>query len=527
MSTGRDEAIFLTRSGENAPTRRHSKYIFQLVGVAAIYFAVAKLGLVLASVHPNATPIWPATGFALAAFLLFGYRIWPALFVAAFVANMTTAGSILTSTAIAAGNTLESVVGSFLINRWSTGVKTFDTPLGVAKFSLISFAPSTMISATIGVASLSLGGYAAWSSFPSIWLTWWIGDLAGALVVTPVIVLWSTSSVRLLQTREALELAGVLILSIAVGLIAFSPLLEQTTYRGALAFLVILPLMWSALRGGQRDTATVAFVVSCFAVWGAVLNSGPFARGALNESFLLLLAFMISISVPSLALSADVTVRTRHEDQRRRAEEQQTLLLREMSHRVKNLFAVTSGMVALSARSASTPQDVVVSVQERLAALTRAHELTRPGLIGTRHHADQNTTLHALIHTIFAPYVTGRAKGKEGIILTGCDPLIGGNAITNVALVLHELATNAAKYGALSAPGGVVHIDCSQATGELSLRWKELGGPLINEEPAGEGFGGLLIRRIINDQFGGRLSREWEPEGLIVHLSVPLDRLKS
>jgi integral membrane sensor domain MASE1 len=351
-------SIALSRSGEDdAPSRKHSTYVFQLAGVAAIYFAAAKLGLVLASVHPNATPIWPATGFALAAFLLFGYRIWPALFVAAFLANITTAGSILTSAAIAAGNTLESVVGSLLINRWSNGVKTFDTPLGVGKFTLISFAPSTMISATVGVASLSLAGYAAWSNFSSIWLTWWIGDLAGALVVTPVIVLWSTSSLRLLQTRETRELAAVVILSIAVGLIAFSPLLEQTGYRGALAFLVILPLMWGALRGGQRDTATVAFIVSCFAVWGAVLNAGPFARGDLNESFLLLLAFMISISVPSLALSADVTVRRRHEEQRLRAEEQQALLLREMSHRVKNLFAVASGMVALSARSARTPQE--------------------------------------------------------------------------------------------------------------------------------------------------------------------------
>ena len=135
--------------------------------------------------------------------------------------------------------------------------------------------------------------------------------------------------------------------------------------------------------------------------------------------------------------------------------------------------------------------------------------------------------MHALIQTIFAPYVNERAKGKEGIIVTGCDLPIGGNAITNVALVLHELATNAAEYGALSAPGGVVHVDCSKADRALSLRWKELGGPRIKEESTGEGFGGLLTRRIIQDQFGGRLSREWEPEGLIVHLSVPLDHLKS
>ena len=119
----------------------------------------------------------------------------------------------------------------------------------------------------------------------TIWLTWWMGDLAGALVVTPVIALWSTSSIPISsKRRETLELAGVVILSIAVGLIAFSPLLRANYLPRRLAFLVILPLMWSALRGGQRDMATVAFVVSCFAVWGAVLNGGPFARGNLNGS---------------------------------------------------------------------------------------------------------------------------------------------------------------------------------------------------------------------------------------------------
>src|SRR5213078_5139737 len=93
---------------------------------------------------------------------------------------------------------------------------------------------------------------------------------------------------------------------IAVGLIAFSQLIEQTASRGPLAFLAILPLMWAALRRNQRDTATIALLLSCFAVWGTITNAGPFVRSSLNESFLLLLAFIISVCVPSLALSAEV-----------------------------------------------------------------------------------------------------------------------------------------------------------------------------------------------------------------------------
>src|SRR6266704_4797113 len=134
-------------------------YVVELCAIAAAYFALAKLGLALASIHPSASPIWPPTGFALAAVLLRGYRIWPAIFLAAFLANATTAGSPLTSAAIAAGNTLEGVVGGWLINRWSGGRATFETPARIVKFALISLCPSTMISATVGVASLSLAGY--------------------------------------------------------------------------------------------------------------------------------------------------------------------------------------------------------------------------------------------------------------------------------------------------------------------------------------------------------------------------------
>ena len=198
-----------------------------------------------------------------------------------------------------------------------------------------------------------------------------------------------------------------------------------------------------------------------------------------------------------------------------------------MRHRVKNLFAVTNSLVGLSARSARTPREMAAALQERLAALTRAHELTRPDLIDPGAKAGKDATLHALIRTIFAPYVSKRSKGREGIIVTGCDIPISENSITNVALVLNELATNAAKYGALSSPGGVVHIECSLEKDEFLLTWKERGGPSLSGPPDGEGFGGMLARRIVIDQFGGRLSNDWHHDGLVIHMSAPADRLKA
>src|SRR5436190_252029 len=145
--------------------RRGISYAGGLVSIGVIYFALAKLGLALASLHPSATPIWPPTGLALAAVLLGGYRIWPAILLAAFAANATTAGTTYTSLAIATGNTLEALAGAWLIIRWSGGRDTFATPAAVAKFALICLAVATPVSATIGVTSLCLAGAAEWARF--------------------------------------------------------------------------------------------------------------------------------------------------------------------------------------------------------------------------------------------------------------------------------------------------------------------------------------------------------------------------
>ncbi len=287
------------------------RYPFELAGVAAAYFVLAKLGLQLASVSASATPVWPATGFAMAMVLLAGPRVAPAILIGAFAANFTTAGTAYTAAAIALGNTLEGVAGAWLASAWTGTRNPFVSPAGILKFSVVAgFA--TAISAGIGVTTLSVAGLAAAGSLGSIGLTWWLGDLAGALLITPLIVLWTRPSKD--RTGGALMdaltgLAG----AVAVGAIAFSPLIEVQLYRAPLAFLAIVPLVWTALRVGPRDTATVAFVLSAFAVWGTLMDGGPFARGTINDAFLMLVMFMITTSVPSLALSADAAVRRRTE----------------------------------------------------------------------------------------------------------------------------------------------------------------------------------------------------------------------
>ena len=205
--------------------------------------------------------------------------------------------------------------------------------------------------------------------------------------------------------------------------------------------------------------------------------------------------------------------------ERKRAEERQRLLLKEMNHRVKNLFAVSSGVVALSARSAKTMEALSSDVRERLSALARAHALTLTETSDDAPRGEQATTLHALIATILSPYADG-ANPAERFTIRGDDLRLGGASVTSFALLLHEFATNAAKYGALSSPAGRVAIECRDGGEQFVLVWTERGGPHVEAAAEGEGFGSLLARATVKGQLGGEIAREWQPEGLTIRLTV-------
>jgi PAS domain S-box-containing protein len=297
-----------------------AKLTVELMVVGVAYFILAKAGQTLTAVPAGATPLWPPTGLGLAAVLLCGLRVWPAIFVAAFTATLTTdiadatpAGSVLVSSGIAAGYTLEAVVGGYLTAAWSGGPKTFDTPVGVAKFALIGLVPSTMVGAVVSTGTLGVAGYVEWGDFVSSCFAWWLGDVAGALVITPVIVLWAKSDWRGFDAGKVAEAGGALLLTAAVGFVLFSPLIDATVNRGSLSFLAILPLLWAALRCSPRVTATAALVLACLAAWGTLAGERPFAGVSTDAAFPLLITFMICTAVPSLALSTELAVRDRVE----------------------------------------------------------------------------------------------------------------------------------------------------------------------------------------------------------------------
>lgn len=288
--------------------------IHQLVAGAiltAVYVVSGKLGLTMAFVHASASAVWPPTGIALAAFLLLGYRVWPAIFLGAFLVNITTAGTVATSLGIAGGNTLEGLLGAYLVNRFANGRRAFDRPTDLFRFVVLAAMGSTVVSATCGVTTLELGGFARWASYGSIWMTWWLGDVVGALTVAPMLVLWSERRPEPRKTpQERAEVAALFAGLVGVGLLVFGGLLH---YSAPIGFVCIPPMVWAAYRFGQREAATASCLLSAIAVWGTLQGLGPFVRPSPNASLLLLQAFMGVVTVTALTLAAVVSERRRAE----------------------------------------------------------------------------------------------------------------------------------------------------------------------------------------------------------------------
>ena len=205
------------------------------------------------------------------------------------------------------------------------------------------------------------------------------------------------------------------------------------------------------------------------------------------------------------------------------AQEHQHLLLRETNHRLKNLFAMVDAMISLSVRSARTPQEFAHALRGRLAALLRAKELVRPGIMGTERVASDHTTVDALVRTILQPYDDDTSR--ERISASGPDVSVGAKAVTSLALALHESATNAVKYGALSEPNGAIRIEWETHNDDFRLEWEETGGPAIFVNPNVHGFGSVLTERSIVNQLGGKIEYDWQRTGLKLRMTVPLDRL--
>jgi len=279
--------------------------------LALIYLVAGKLALQLAFVNASASPVWPSAGIALAALLVLGYRVWPGIFVGAFLVNFWTTLNILSSLGIAGGNTLEAVCGAWLVNRFAGGPRVFDRPQGVFTFALAALI-SAAVAPTAGVSSLAVGGFAQWSNYWPIWLTWWLGDASGDLVVAPLLVLWSVSATqRKWNRKQAVEVSVLLLLLVLLAETVFGGWFPISARNYPISFICGPIVIWTAFRFTPRETATSIFVLSAIAIWGTLHGFGPFILQTENQSLLMLQSWTAALTITAMAIAAAIAERNR------------------------------------------------------------------------------------------------------------------------------------------------------------------------------------------------------------------------
>nr|WP_315249187.1 CHASE domain-containing protein [uncultured Duganella sp.] len=293
-----------------------------LVLLTLCYAMTAHASLLLAFAHTNATPVWPPSGIAFAALLVMGYRAWPAIFVGALIANLSTfyangvalhASTIIAALCIAFGNVLEALTGVWMVRRYFDVKAPIGQQQNVYKFALVAMAMCA-VSAGIGSSTMVLSGLAPQAAYGAIALTWWVGDTAGVLLVGPALVVWCVRRRPRWSWRGALEAGASLAVLVALSYLVFGRPYSFDDGLGWLPYLFVLAIAWSAYRHGLRGASMVCLVAAGGAVLGTINGLGPFAVGTLNDALIALASFIMLCSLIAMVLCADASERRRAGD---------------------------------------------------------------------------------------------------------------------------------------------------------------------------------------------------------------------
>ncbi len=288
-------------------------YLAKILILAIIYHLAARVGLKMAYVQANTSPVWPPTGIGLAALLIFGYRLWPGISLGVLIGSLLTGAPFLLALGITIGNTLEALAAVYLLKKFVGLHNEIDRIQDVVGLALVSLACTT-IGASIGTLTLMLTGNGAWQTFWAIWVTWWIGDLLGALVVAPVLLTWMSLSSTRLNKRLSIEAGILLILLAVVTWFVFSSLPLSGVFHQAMIYVIFPFVIWAALRFGQRGATIAIFLVSGIAIWGTSQGMGPFSLESKNDSLVLLQTFMAVVALTALILAAATLERRKATD---------------------------------------------------------------------------------------------------------------------------------------------------------------------------------------------------------------------
>lgn len=303
--------------------------VFWTIFLAFVYYGTARLSLFFAFNNTNASPIWPPSGIALAFLWIFGYRVWPGIFIGAFLANATSflandfaapfpIGVI--SLAIAMGNTFEAFLGYFLLEKYLNNFNLFYKAENIVKFVFLTMLACSL-GASIGMMTLCLSGKVPLLSLQTIWVTWWLGDATGILTVTPLFLIFFQYKQTKLQMKQVREAVLFLLFLIMINIGVFGGKLTTHNLSFLSAYLILPIIVWAAYRFGPVGACMTVLMTLALATGGTINGVGPFANDNFNESMLFLLIFIGVIAITGMILAAAIRESRRAEEELRRNEE--------------------------------------------------------------------------------------------------------------------------------------------------------------------------------------------------------------
>ncbi|HVZ72488.1 MAG TPA: MASE1 domain-containing protein [Polyangia bacterium] len=498
------------------PTRR--KLIGRIAALAALYFALAKLGLAFATVGRSVTLVWPPTGLALAALLLRSRRLWPGVALGAFVVNVTTPGvGPLVAAAIAVGNTLEAFVGVSLVRRASFRTQ-LDRTRDIVRFAIWGAGVAPAVGATVGASALVLAGLVPRAALVGTWKTWWLGDAMGALVFAPVLLCFGSRAEED-ERRSWPETLALFAALLAAGMGALSRPHQTRPY------IVFPPLIWAALRFGPRGASAATLLVAAIAIGSTVTGHGAFVSSTLGDDLTALHAFVGSVALTALVLGATAV-------ERERAIRAREHFISIASHELRTPLAplrLQVQRVLRRMRREPMPQEEVLAAivvidrqTTRLTALLEdVLDLTRLR-IGRLSLAREPVDLAEIVEEVSASQRDALTQVGRELRITRHGPTIGEWDRVRLEQVVTNLLINAIKYGA-----GLIELDLEGSPAALSLTVRDYGPGVADadrerifapfEHAASDGTGrglglGLYIAREIVEAHGGRITVE-NPEG--------------
>jgi signal transduction histidine kinase len=329
-------------------------YFAKLALLFLVYFVTAKIGLSLGAVSGFATLVWPPTGIALAAMLLLGYRYWPSIALGAFLVNFLTGASLPVAFGISAGNTLEALIGAYLLIRFTKihiSLERVRDVMGLIFFGAIG---STLVSATIGTTSLYAGGIISSSALNETWVAWWVGDALGNLIIAPLILVLSARFRYPVVPQRIIKAIAPVALLIAVSFVVFYGLPRLGVGPFHFYYIVFPMLVWIALKFGQRGGVIATFIVSFIAIWGTVATHDSSADLTLGQSLLLLQSFIGIMAATFMTMAAVVSEREQTQKQEQQLLQKAALLTKQRA-RLKALNMAKDEFISIASHQLRTP----------------------------------------------------------------------------------------------------------------------------------------------------------------------------